>query len=905
MVRSQYPTALVVNDGPAQLRLVTTLLEQEDVRVRSFASAEEALRSLVEHGPVDLIVTDLYMPGIDGWRFCRLLRSPEYATLNAIPILAISWTYAGVDARLISVDLGANAFLPAPFDPSSFRSAIRDLLDGRTPVTPLTVLIVEDNPLQSEVLKEVFEAQRYIVHIAKTGEQGRFLFRTSTPQVVILDDRLPDAMGIELLCEFKQQESPTVIIMMTRNPTPALALEFIRKGADAYVRKPFEPGYLFELCEKAGRERSLLWVRDLLEIRTKALRESEARYALAIGGANDGLWDWNLETDEVYCSARTMAMVGLAEREARLPRSAWLDRIHPEDRDQVVAELQSHLGGFTAHYQAEYRVRHEDGSYIWVFDRGMAPRDGGLKPGRMAGSHTNITKRKRAEVTYRLLTTAIEQLAEAIMITDTAGAIEYVNPAFEQITGYSRAEVLGQNSRLLKSGKQEESCYREMWETLTRGEVWNGRLVNRRKDVTVVEVEETICPVRDATGCTVNYVAVLRDVTREARIEAQLRQAQKMEAIGELAGGVAHDFNNLLATILGSASLLKLRTQPEDRVFQTADLIQQAAERAARLTSQLLGFAKRGKHQNVSVDLHHAIGEVVTFLSRSIDKRITITQQLHAEHATVMGDPDQIQQLLLNIAINARDAMPEGGELRFETLIVELDAEYCRWHMGVVPGVYVMIAITDTGHGIPREIQDRIYEPFFSTKEQGQGTGMGLAMAYGIVKNHGGTIRLYSEVGLGTTFKVYLPLSSADVPHSAGMRPLGPITGTGRILFVDDEAFVRESSAALLQHFGYEVVIAEDGQQAVAYYRDHHSEIDLVILDLMMPQLGGRETFHALKAIDSSVKVVISTGYGHNEAVQTLLDEGVADFVPKPYNLRALTEVLARVLGERQSDRGC
>lgn len=203
MVRSQYPTALVVNDGPAQLRLVTTLLEQEDVRVRSFVSAEEALRSLVEHGPVDLIVTDLYMPGIDGWRFCRLLRSPEYATFNAIPILAISWTYAGVDARLISVDLGANAFLPAPFDPSSFRSVVRDLLDGRTPVTPLTVLIVEDNPLQSEVLKEVFEAQRYIVHIAKTGEQGRFLFRTSTPQVVILDDRLPDAMGIELLCEFK------------------------------------------------------------------------------------------------------------------------------------------------------------------------------------------------------------------------------------------------------------------------------------------------------------------------------------------------------------------------------------------------------------------------------------------------------------------------------------------------------------------------------------------------------------------------------------------------------------------------------------------------------------------------------------------------------------------------------
>ena len=895
MARSQCPIALVVNDDPTQLWLVAALLEQDGVTVHSFVSAEEALRFLGDHGPVDLIVTDLYMPGIDGWRFCRLLRSPEYAAFNAT-ILVITWTYAGADARLISADLGANAFLPAPFDPLSFRSTVRDLLDGRTPVIPLTALIVEDNPLQSEVLKQAFEAERYVVHVAKTGEQGRALFRTSAPQVVILNDRLRDTTGIQLLGEFKQQQAPTVIIMMARNPTPALALEFIRKGADAYVHKPFEPGYLIELCEKARRERSLLWVRDLLEVSTKALRESEARYALAVSGANDGLWDWNLETDEVYCSARTMAMIGLAGREVHLQRSAWLDRVHPEDRNQAVAELQAHLDGFTAYYQAEYRVRHEDGSYIWVLDRGMAPRNGSGIPRRMAGSHTDVTKRKRAEVANRMLTTAIEQSAEAIMITDTAGLIEYVNPAFEQMTGYSRSEALGRNPRLLKSGRQQDRYYQAMWKTLARGEVWRGRLTNRRKDGALIEVAETVSPVRDAAGCTVNYVAAVRDVTREARIEAQLRQSQKMQAIGELAGGVAHDFNNLLATIMGSASLLKIKGQPEDPVIRAADLIEQAAERAARLTSQLLGFAKRGKHHNVPVDLHHAIEEVVAFLSRTVDKRITIAQQLHAQRAVVMGDPDQIQQVLLNIAINARDAMPDGGALTFETGIVELDVEYCRWHMGATPGRYVMVAITDTGHGIPPEIRDRVFEPFFSTK-QGNGTGMGLAMVYGIVKNHGGSIRLYSEVGIGTTFKVYLPLTDVEAPPSAGAKPLEPFVGHGRILFVDDEQFLRESSAALLQQLGYEVVAVEDGRQAAAYYRDHSREIDLVILDLVMPGWGGRETFHALKGIDPSVKVVISTGYGHNEAVQALLDEGVAGFASKPYTLRALTKVLAAVFG--------
>jgi nitrogen-specific signal transduction histidine kinase len=412
-------------------------------------------------------------------------------------------------------------------------------------------------------------------------------------------------------------------------------------------------------------------------------------------------------------------------------------------------------------------------------------------------------------------------------------------------------------------------------------------------------VEETISPVRDAAGHIINYVAVLRDVTHAMRLESQLRQAQKMKAIGELAGGVAHDFNNLLAAILGSTTLLKLRTQPEDRVFQAADLIQQAAERAARLTSQLLGFAKLGKHQNVPVGLHYAIQEIVAFLSRTLDKRIVIRQQLRAEQATVMGDPDQIQQLLLNITINARDAMPDGGELRFETAVVELDAEYCRWHMGAAPGIYVMLAVTDTGHGIPREIQDRVFEPFFTTKEQGKGTGMGLAMVYGIVKNHGGTIRLYSEVGLGTTFKIYLPLATARMPYSVSTGPLKSLVGRGRILLVDDEPFVRESSTALLQQLGYEVVTVEDGRQAVAYYRDHSDEIDLIILDLVMPRLGGRETFHALKSIDPSVRVVISTGYGHNEVVQALLDEGMAGFVPKPYNLRTLTEVLVRALGPK------
>jgi CheY-like chemotaxis protein len=302
------------------------------------------------------------------------------------------------------------------------------------------------------------------------------------------------------------------------------------------------------------------------------------------------------------------------------------------------------------------------------------------------------------------------------------------------------------------------------------------------------------------------------------------------------------------------------------------------------------------------VDLHRAILEAISFLSRTIDERITVTHKFQAgKQTTVMGDPDQIQQVLLNIALNGRDAMPDGGELHFETDVVDLDAEYCRWHMGSTPGVHVMIAITDTGQGIPREILDRIFEPFFTTKEPGKGTGLGLAMIYGIIKNHGGSIRVYSEVGHGTTFRVYLPLAAAAAtPHHPGdTKLLEPIIGQGRILLVDDDPIVRQASTGLLQLLGYEVVICEDGQMAVDYYREHGREIDLVLLDLVMPRLGGLETFRALKAIDPSVKVVLTTGYGHNEAVQALLDEGVVGFAPKPYHARTLSEMLARILGRK------
>ena len=403
----------------------------------------------------------------------------------------------------------------------------------------------------------------------------------------------------------------------------------------------------------------------------------------------------------------------------------------------------------------------------------------------------------------------------------------------------------------------------------------------------------------EVEGNVIGAIETLQDITERKRLEEQLLQAHKMEAVGLLAGGVAHDFNNMLAGILGYANMLKLRAEPASFTHDAAVSIEKAAERAAELTAQLLGFARRGKHRDVTVDLHQTIHEVIGLLSHTIDKNIAITQRLQAKTPTTRGDPGQMQQVILNLAINARDAMPQGGELTFETEVVNLDEEYCRTHLGAVPGDYLMVSVIDTGYGIAKEHLERIFDPFFTTKEAGQGTGMGLAMVYGIVKNHDGYIAVDSQVGQGVNARVYLPLEEEAVAVTETPQAV-PIHGTGRILLVDDEEVVREMAGEMLRALGYEVVTAVNGKEAVDAYRDLGSQIDLVIIDMIMPEMGGRECFRQIKELDPNVRAVLSTGHGLDKRAQQIMDEGVQGFVQKPY----LMGQLAQVVGEAIASSG-
>jgi len=386
----------------------------------------------------------------------------------------------------------------------------------------------------------------------------------------------------------------------------------------------------------------------------------------------------------------------------------------------------------------------------------------------------------------------------------------------------------------------------------------------------------------------------------KAQLEAQLLQTQKMEAVGRLAGGIAHDFNNVLTGVMGYADLLKLKSKPGDEVFEAASVIAKAAERAAELTDQLLGFARGGKYQNVPVDVQGLIQEALQLLARTLGKDISINQHLHAPGTAVLGDPSQVEQVILNLAVNARDAMPNGGELTVATDVVELNEESAPQHPGAKVGTYIAVSVSDTGCGMPANVLPRIFEPFFTTKEKPEGTGMGLAMVYGIVRNHGGFVEAESELGVGSTFRVWLPISTRSGETYGARKTDRPVRGSGLVMLVDDEELVRDTATRILTSLGYEVLGTPGGEEAVAAYRRSGGEIDVVILDMVMPDLDGRSTLRALKEIDPDVRVILSTGYGLDTEAQQIMDEGACGFVQKPYEVARLSQVVARALGIHQ-----
>jgi len=513
---------------------------------------------------------------------------------------------------------------------------------------------------------------------------------------------------------------------------------------------------------------------------------------------------------------------------------------------------------------------------------------------------SDITARKQAEEATQRLMVAIDQSVEGIMFSDLEGKVIYINSGYEKICGYRRDELIGQKPALLKSGKHSLEFYRGLWQTILRGEVWRGRFINKRKDGSLFEEEATITPIRSAQDEIISFVATKHDLTRESSLERQLIEAQKMEAIGQLAGGVAHDYNNILAANMLSLGIMLSEPDLPAELREGLLELKQGADRAAGLTRQLLMFSRRQAMETRLVELNSLLDGSLKMLRRLLGEHIELSTHLQSNGVWVEADPGMIEQVIMNLCINARDAMPKGGQLAVTIKHVELDAASSA-HPDARPGRFACLTVSDTGCGMPPEIMARIFEPFFTTKEVGKGTGLGLATVHGITKQHNGWVEVSSQPGRGSEFKVYLPAAAplvvAPAPAIGRRIPRGHET----VLVVEDEEILRHPLVKLLHGAGYQTFAAADGSEALRLWCQRAGELDLLITDMVMPGgMTGLELAEALKALKPSLPVILTSGYSQELSQADRQSRTTFRFLSKPYATEILGQLVREVLDEAQ-----
>jgi two-component system cell cycle sensor histidine kinase/response regulator CckA len=585
---------------------------------------------------------------------------------------------------------------------------------------------------------------------------------------------------------------------------------------------------------------------------------------------------------------------------AELKKSSSFEQIHPEDREKVRdAAEQARLTGVGK--PLEYRVRHKDGSWRMLESTASVIRNSKGDPENLVVVNRDITERKRSAEALRRseagFRSVVEDAPYGIYRASLSGELVLVNSALEKMLGYSSQEEL-LHTNLATGIYRDAHEHEKLNQVLLQQESFKDVEVDwKRKDGAPITVRCSGCPIKDETGA-VTYVEVFaEDVTERRTLERQLRMAQKMEAVGRLSGGIAHDFNNLLGVIIGYSQVLKRSLPPESAPFEHAQEIEKASQRAVSLTRQLLAFSRQQVLEPVDLSLNTLLSDMEKMLPRLIGEDIALKLDLDSSLSQVKADPGQIEQVVLNLAVNARDAMPDGGKLLIQTANVTLDSAYTHHHPGARAGSYVMLRVTDTGTGIDPEIQSQIFEPFFTTKERDKGTGLGLATVYGVVKQSGGYIAVDSEKGKGASFSVYLPRLEQPAVHSS-LAVAAPMDtrGSETILLVEDAEPLRKLAAMFLKESGYRILSAPDGQQALHIARQHPGPIHLLLTDVVMPGMNGRVLGERLATTQPGMKVLYMSGYTDSFIAGHGVLEPGTHLLHKPFTQETLTRKVRELL---------
>jgi two-component system, cell cycle sensor histidine kinase and response regulator CckA len=686
-------------------------------------------------------------------------------------------------------------------------------------------------------------------------------------------------------------------------PVAFLAVGNTVENAQFYRRVSDSEGAPLGIGNLVGLLSSAIENQTLYASMEKALEQerlAEAKYRGIFENAMEGMYQATPDGNFLSCNPATAAILGYDTPQEVVESINGIGHqlyVNPLCREELFETLRS--GSEVKDFEAQFYRK--DGSSQWVR---LSARPCFNEKSELICIDVilqDIAEHKRTEETLIKLSQAVEQSPVTIVITDTQGLIEFVNPKFVQLTGYTLEEAIGKKPSVLKSESSSPETHLKLWDTITAGNVWEGEFSNRKKNGELFSERATISPIKNKDGVTTHYLAIKEDITERKQLEAQLLQSQKMESIGRLAGGVAHDFNNMLSVIIGCAQLAMLKVPEGDKAWQYLNQISKAAERSSDITRQLLAFSRKEIISLKKMNLNAKIIETQTTLGRLIGEDINLTFKPVTNIWTIEADPSQLDQILVNLAVNARDAMPGGGYLAIETANIHIDRTYCHYHLDSKPGDYVQLIVSDSGSGMDKQTLAHIFEPFFTTKEVGKGTGLGLATVYGIVRQNNGFINVYSEPGQGTSFQFHFPrlLGAAETES----RPAAlEISGSGTVLLVEDDPLVREMALQMLDEIGYTVVQAENPRDAIEICKKGEVPIDIILTDVVMPGMNGKEMVDNIESFRPSLKVLFMSGYTSDLVAQRgVVDQG-RYFIQKPFDMHSLNEkIKATLLDEQRS----
>ncbi|MDB6038862.1 MAG: histidine kinase, partial [Verrucomicrobiales bacterium] len=620
---------------------------------------------------------------------------------------------------------------------------------------------------------------------------------------------------------------------------------------------------------------------------TDALRTSEAGFRTLAEAMPQIVWETQADGRNIYFNQQWMDYTGLTLEESQ--GEGWIKPFHPEDQEEARLSWQTATETKETH-SMECRLRRADGVYRWWLVRGVPLQDTAGQIIKWVGTCTDIHELKVAQEKMSQQAALLDVAQDAILVKDLEGRIIYWNKGAERTYGWTSEEAIGSSS--LELLQQEPVAHQKGRTMLLAHGSWQGEMISRSKAGSEIIADVRWTLVKDPHGQAQSVLAIHTEITGKKKLEAQFLRVQRMESIGTLASGIAHDLNNVLAPIMMSLEMLKdLAPGPDAQKF--LDILQSCAQRGANLIKQVLSFARGVEGRRMPVNVVHILSDIENIIRDTFPKNIDFQFERPREPGAVLGDPTQLHQVFMNLCVNARDAMPLGGKLKVTIQHVMVDEIYADMNSDAKPGPYTIVQVEDTGLGIPSDIKSKIFEPFFTTKEIGKGTGLGLSTTLAIIKSHGGFINLYSEMGKGTQFKVYLPATPAarDGTEPA-IRPALPRGEGELILVVDDEEPIRTVTSKTLERFNYRCVLAANGAEAIAVYARRGFEIALVLTDMAMPIMDGPATIVALRSLNPHVKIIGCSGHASTNGVAQALSAGVLHFIPKPYTAETLINLL-------------